>query len=53
MSYHEKEITMTQPVVKLSDYREKRIQTAHLLLIKSPHLEKTQRLYSLKSPYKH
>ena len=50
MSYHEKEITMTQPVVKLSDYREKRIQTAHLLLIKSPHLEKTQRLYSLKSP---
>ncbi|MBI3019529.1 MAG: FHA domain-containing protein [Deltaproteobacteria bacterium] len=52
MSYHEKEITMTQtiPVVKLSDYREKRIQTAHLLLIKSPHPEKTQRLYSLKGP---
>src|SRR3989338_3784937 len=50
MSYHEKEITMTQPVVKLSEYREKRIQTAHLLLVKSPRSEKTQRLYALKGP---
>ncbi len=52
MSYHEKELTMTQtvPVVKLSDYREKRIQTAHLLLVKSPRPDKTQRLYSLKGP---
>lgn len=52
MSYHEKEVTTTQtvPVVKLSDYREKRIQTAHLLLTQSPRPEKTQRLYSLKGP---
>ena len=46
MSYHEKEMTTTQTiaVVKLSDYREKRIQTAHLLLTKSPRPEKAQRL---------
>ncbi|MBI3017981.1 MAG: FHA domain-containing protein [Deltaproteobacteria bacterium] len=52
MSYHEKEMTTTQTiaVVKLSDYREKRIQTAHLLLTKSPRPEKMQRLYSLKGP---
>ena len=52
MSYHTKEITTTQtiPVIKLSEYREKRIQTAHLLLTKSPNSEKSQRLYSLKGP---
>ncbi len=52
MSIYHDELTTTRtvPLVKLEDYSKQKIQTAHLILVKSPDHLKLQKLYPVRRP---